>query len=133
MKMESRIVCFTIIFAVSIGLTGCEWFNLLPRSKISRTDVASSHKGGPSAEISISFFSEILKDEAKGKPCPSAWGTYEQYWKSRMDYIAKNQSKEYYERVFRDFNSARLRLGLKEIEVPSYTTLRDGVDKVGPP
>jgi hypothetical protein len=93
---------------------------MVPRNKVSKTDVANVHKGGPSAEVTISFFSTVLQDEVKGEPCPLAWGTYGDYWKSRMEYIATHESKEYYERVFRDFEAARLRLGLSNIPVPSY-------------
>ncbi len=103
-------------------LTGCELFNLVPRNKVSRTDVASVRKGAPSAEVLISFFSGILRDEAEGKP-PAWGGTYEDYWKSRMEYIAKEETSAYYNRVFRDFGQARAKLGLAPIDVPPYETL----------
>src|SRR5690349_8900077 len=100
-----------LILFICFAVTGCGLFHT--RSKAGKTDVASVQKGGPSAEISISFFAAILQDEAGGKPAPPAWGSYEDYWKSRMQYIATHESKEYYERVFRDFDDARLRLGLR--------------------
>jgi hypothetical protein len=110
----------TVLLTICFALTGCELFNLLPRSKLSKTDVVSAHKGGPSAEELISFFSVTLRGEAEGEPCPPAWGTYEKFWKSRMEYIATHESKEYYDRVFRDFEAARARLGMSNIPVPAY-------------
>jgi len=102
-----------VVLAVSVGLAGCELCNLLPRNTVSKTDVASGQKG-PSAEMLITGFSLTLKDEADHKPCPPAWGTYERYWKSRMEYIARHESKDYYERVFRDFDRARVRIPVRK-------------------
>ena len=115
----------SVFLVICLALTGCEFFNILPRSKVSKTDVASAQKGGPSAEVSISFFSPILQDEAQGKPAARAWGTYEDYWKSRMRHIATHQSKDYYNRVFCDFEDARLRLGLHPIAVPPYESFSE--------
>lgn len=108
-----------LFLTLCIALIGCK-----SGSKVSKTDVASRQKGGPSAEISMSFFSGVLQDEAQGKPVPQAWGSYEDYWNSRMRDIAIHQNKDYYNRVFRDFNSARLQLGLLPMTVPSYESFQ---------
>ena len=109
-----------VILGICLALTGCELLNSAPRRTISKTDVASARKGGPSAEVSISFFSAVLEDEANGKPAARAWGSYDDYWKSRMRHIATEESELYYDRVFRDFENARARLGLHAIVVPPY-------------
>lgn len=118
------IVLSAVAFVVCVSLSGCEILNLFPRNKASKTDVASSQKGGPSAEVSISLLSAALLDEADHKPCPPAWGTYDKYWRDRMWYFANHESREYYDRVFRDFTVSRLKLGLTPISVPDYDSLR---------
>jgi len=123
---QASLVMRTGVFlGIALAFAGCEIANTLPRSKLRKTDVPSAQKGGPSAEVSISFFSSTLRDEAQGKPAARAWGTYEDYWKSRMQYIASNESKAYYDRVFRDFNDARLRLGLLAIVVRPYESYHE--------
>lgn len=80
----------------------------------------------------ITGLSWVLKDEWEGVPCPPAWGSYEMYWKERMQYFARNESKEFYDRFFRDFNSARTQLGLKPIELPSYESFQEPVEARNP-
>jgi hypothetical protein len=109
----------TFLFAaLMVLLSGCELLNISPRKTVSKSDVSSLRAGAPSAEVLISFFSVTLKDEVDGKPAPH--GGYEHYWRSRMQYIAQNESKEYYERVFRDFNKSRAQVGLNTITIPPY-------------
>ena len=106
-----RVFLFLI---VCLCLAGCA------SDKAQRADVLSSQKGGPSAQIAISFLAVALEDEAAGKPCPPAWRSYPQYWHSRMEYIATHESKVYYERVFLHFNDGRIKLGLVPMTVPTY-------------
>ena len=113
---------FRIIVAAGtlLAVSGCEIINLVPNEYRSSTDVASSSSGAPSAEVSISLFSDVLESEAKGESCPKAWGTYREYWISRMDHIRSHESQAYYERVFRDFPATRKKLGLPPIPVKPY-------------
>ncbi len=120
--VRSRMKTLRKIVAVgtALAISGCEMINLIPNEYRSRTDVASNRRGAPSAEVSISFFSHVLESEAKGESCPKAWGTYREYWIGRMDYIRSHESQAYYERVFRDFPTARKNLGLPPIPVKPY-------------
>lgn len=118
--MIRSIPVILLLIPICTFFAGCEWLRILPQDTVSGTDVASAHPGGPSAEISISMFSDILKDEVEGVPCPPAWGTYREYWIGRMEWIRENQSKEYYERVWRDFPEARRKLNLPPITVLPY-------------
>lgn len=127
MKILQLLFCALIIGMLS----GCEPLNLASHSSMSKTDVASLHKGAPSAEVLISFFSVFLKDETDGHPVPGGYGTYREYWQSRMQDIAVNESKEYYSRVFRDFNDARARVGLSEIPVPPYESFHASAQSSG--
>jgi len=121
MKKYLLLVIFTF---PTLLYTGCGWQNISPRKTWSKTDVASSKDGGPSAEISISIFQITLADEAIGKPCPSAWVSYRNYWLGRMDYIMKHENEEYYNRVFRDFEETREHLKLSKISVKPYQKQR---------
>jgi hypothetical protein len=122
LDQQMKIMRAIFLGFMAVLLTGCELVNLVPGKTVSRTDVASIQKGGGSAEVAISFFSITLREEAEGKKALGG-GTWEEYWTSRMEHVALTESKEYYERVFRDFNEAR-GLSLPEIPVPSYESWR---------
>jgi hypothetical protein len=117
-KTIQKLALLTICF----GLTGCELYNAEPHGKESKTDVLSAQKGGPSAEHLLSFFNPLLQEEVEGKRALGPSGSYADYWKSRMAYVATHESEAYYNRVFQNFNQARVQLGLKIIEVPDYAS-----------
>jgi len=109
-----------VIAGLLVLLTcSCEILNLVPRSTVSRTDVASQG-GGPSAEILIDYYSDVLQREASGVPALPAWGSYRNFWLSVMDTVRESETAEFYDRVFRDFPDARKNLGLQPIPVRPY-------------
>ena len=122
-QQQGSVLRWLFAFALLLGCSSCQLLSDGSSSTGSRTDVRSSLAGGPSAETSLSFFSTVLADEAAGKPCCRAWGSYRSYWIGRMNELRKHESAEYYQRVFGDFEATRARLGLSRIPVIPYSAL----------
>jgi hypothetical protein len=105
---------------ICIALNGCQTVQSNPSDLLSAQDIKSSQTNGYSSDTMILIVVTALINEKNGSPQTVSRGESRTLWTNRMKDIEAKETKEYYNRVFGAFVSARKEMKLFPIKVIPY-------------